>query len=437
VSADTAPGAIPAERLEQYRRELVGYCYRMLGSIYEAEDAVQDTMLRAWRALATFEDRTGLRPWLYRIATNVCIDMLKGRSRRALPTDVAPVATGELRRGGPRPEATWIQPAPDSLILPPDGDPAERAVSRESVRLAFIAALQHLAPRQRAVLILRDVLRWRAAEVAVLLETSTDAVNSALRRARAALAAIDRDSAPSQPSPGDRELLAAYIDAFERNDVDALVGLLRDDAILEMPPFELCFWFTNDVACNLDKPSDLRAAVVPLPDQAGAYRRHAADRDVDDVGVPPVPRERWRGGVHDGAAGHHQQQLGRVVGDLTRTPDRAPRGRGAGDEGVGELGRGAGDRFEGSDLIVGDLLDRDLALGGERVGATDRQDARLAGKDRPDDDVGLAKRQARCHQIDLAATQWAERIGPLHLRHLDDAAGIGRLKGLDDGDHPR
>jgi RNA polymerase sigma-70 factor, ECF subfamily len=247
VSPDTATGAIRAEQLEQYRRELTGYCYRMLGSIHEAEDAVQDTMLRAWRALATFEDRAGLRPWLYRIATNVCIDMLKGRSRRALPMDVAPVATGELRRGDRRPEATWIQPAPDSMILPPDGDPAESVVSRESVRLAFIAALQHLAPRQRAVLVLRDVLRWRAAEVAVLLETSVDAVNSTLRRARAALAAVDRDSAPSEPSAADRELLAAYIDAFERSDVDALAGLLRDDAILEMPPFELWMRGPDDI----------------------------------------------------------------------------------------------------------------------------------------------------------------------------------------------
>ncbi len=247
VSAEGASHAIPADQLEQYRRELVGYCYRMLGSIYEAEDAVQDTMLRAWRALPRFEDRTGLRPWLYRIATNVCIDMLKGRSRRALPMDVAPVTAGELRRGDPRPEATWIQPAPDSLVLPADGDPAERAVSHESVRLAFIAALQHLAPRQRAVLILRDVLRWRAAEVAALLETSADAVNSALRRARAAVAAIDHDSTPSQPTMRDRELLAAYIDAFERNDVDALVGLLRDDAILEMPPFELWMQGPDDI----------------------------------------------------------------------------------------------------------------------------------------------------------------------------------------------
>jgi RNA polymerase sigma-70 factor (ECF subfamily) len=161
--------------------------------------------------------------------------------------DVAPVATGELRRGDARPEATWVQPAPDSLILPVDADPAEQAVSRESVRLAFIAALQHLAPRQRAVLILRDVLRWRAAEVATLLDTSSDAVNSALRRARAALADVDRDSAPSQPSAADRELLAAYINAFERHDVDALVALLRDDAILEMPPFELWMRGPDDI----------------------------------------------------------------------------------------------------------------------------------------------------------------------------------------------
>jgi RNA polymerase sigma-70 factor, ECF subfamily len=247
VSAAAATGAVQADQLEQYRRELVGYCYRMLGSIHEAEDAVQDTMLRAWRGLATFEDRTGLRPWLYRIATNVCIDLMKGRSRRALPMEIAPVATGEFRRGDPRPEATWVQPAPDSSTLPQDGDPAEHAVARESVRLAFIAALQHLAPRQRAVLILRDVLRWRAAEVALLLDTSDDAVNSALRRARAALAAIDRDSTPSRPAAEDHELLNAYVAAFEQHDIDALVSLLRDDAILEMPPFELWMQGRDDI----------------------------------------------------------------------------------------------------------------------------------------------------------------------------------------------
>jgi len=247
VRGDTATSAVRSEELEQYRGELVGYCYRMLGSIHEAEDAVQETMLRAWRALARFEDRSGLRPWLYRIATNVCIDLLKGRSRRALPMDVAPVATGELRRGEPWPEATWIQPAPDALILPPGDDPAERTVSGESVKLAFIAALQHLAPRQRAVLILRDVLRWRAAEVAALLETSPDAVNSTLRRARAALAAVDRDTAASEPVPGDREVLTAYLDAFARHDVDALVALLRDDATLDMPPFTLWMRGPDDI----------------------------------------------------------------------------------------------------------------------------------------------------------------------------------------------
>lgn len=247
MSVVTSTNTIPPEQLEQYRTQLTGYCYRMLGSIYDAEDAVQDTMLRAWKALPKYEDRTALRPWLYRIATNVCTDMLKGRSRRALPMDVVPVTTGELRRGDARPEMTWIQPAPDSLVLSFDADPAELAVARESVRLAFIAAMQHLAPRQRAVLILRDVLRWRAAEVAALLETSADAVNSALRRARATLAGVERDSAHSQPSAGDRELLAAYIDAFERHDLDALIGLLRDDAILEMPPFELWMRGSRDI----------------------------------------------------------------------------------------------------------------------------------------------------------------------------------------------
>jgi RNA polymerase sigma-70 factor (ECF subfamily) len=259
VSAVTAAGAVPADQLERYRRELTGYCYRMLGSVHEADDAVQDTMLRAWRALARFQDRSGLRPWLYRIATNVCMDMLKGRSRRELPMDVAPAGSGDGGPGDRRPEATWIEPAPDSWILPSNGDPAEHAASRESVRLAFIAALQHLAPRQRAVLILRDVLRWRAAEVAVLLETSPDAVNSALRRARAALPTIDRDSARSDPSIGDGELLAAYIDAFERHDVEALVALLRDDAILEMPPFE--FWL-----CGADDIRQWLIAVDALAD---------------------------------------------------------------------------------------------------------------------------------------------------------------------------
>jgi RNA polymerase sigma-70 factor (ECF subfamily) len=236
-----------AEDLEPYRRELTGYCYRMLGSIAEAEDAVQDTMVRAWRALPRFEDRAGLRPWLYRIATNVCLDLLKRRSRRALPMDLGPASTGEVHPGAARPGSGWIQPAPDRLVLPLDADPADRAVARESVRLALIAALQRLGARQRAVLILRDVLRWHAAEVADLLETSTDAVNSTLRRARAALGDVDRDAAPDRAGEADRALLDAYVSAFERNDLDSLVGLLREDAIVEMPPFELWLQGRDDV----------------------------------------------------------------------------------------------------------------------------------------------------------------------------------------------
>jgi RNA polymerase sigma-70 factor (ECF subfamily) len=286
MSADTATAAIPAEQLEQYRRELTGYCYRMLGSIYEAEDAVQDTMLRAWRALATFEDRGELRAWLYRIATNVCIDLLKGRSRRALPTHVAPVARSEARLVDRRPTEAWVEPAPDSLILPAEGDPAEQAVSRESVRIAFIAALQYLAPRQRAVLILRDVLRWRAAEVAVLLDTSVDAVNSTLRRARAASGAVNRDSAPTEPSGGDRELLAAYIKAFERHDVDALVALLRDDAIIEMPPFELWLRGKDDIGRWLTAVGALEDHLV-TPVSANGSLAVAAYRP-ETPGTPPT-----------------------------------------------------------------------------------------------------------------------------------------------------
>jgi RNA polymerase sigma-70 factor (ECF subfamily) len=231
--------------LEPYRRQLTAYCYRMLGSPQDAEDAVQDTLVRAWRALGRFEDRAGLRPWLYRIATNVCLDMLKGRGRRALPMDIAPASTGrgrepsyELALGTPRPKATWVQPIPDHLVSSP-GDPADVAVSRESIRLAFIAALQHLVPRQRAVLILRDVLKWRANEVADLLETSEDAVNSTLRRARSALEAVNLDAVPTEPTEADRELLYRYIEAFERYDVDSLVALLHEDATLNMPPYEV------------------------------------------------------------------------------------------------------------------------------------------------------------------------------------------------------
>jgi RNA polymerase sigma-70 factor (ECF subfamily) len=235
------------EQLEHFRRELTGYCYRMLSSIHEAEDAVQDTLVRAWRARGRFEDRVGLRPWLYRIATNVCLDMLGHRNRRALPMALGPAGTPELALGSPRPAETWVEPAPDAVLLPVEREPGEAAVARESVRLAFVAALQHLAPRQRAVLILRDVLRWKAAEVAELLGASADAVNSALGRARAALAAARSPSqATSVPVP-DPRLLARYVDAFERLDLDALVALLREDVTLAMPPYELWLHGRDDV----------------------------------------------------------------------------------------------------------------------------------------------------------------------------------------------
>src|SRR5262245_39390320 len=179
------PCTLPTDDLEGHRRELTAYCYRMLGSGFDAEDAVQERMVRAWRAGERFEGRASLRSWLYRIATNVCIDMLRGRQRRAMPMDFVEPSTGEVPPAPPLPERTWLQPIPGALAVPATDDPAELAESRDGIRLAFVAALQHLPPRQRAVLILREVLRWRAAEVAELLDTTVVSVNSALQRARA------------------------------------------------------------------------------------------------------------------------------------------------------------------------------------------------------------------------------------------------------------
>jgi RNA polymerase sigma-70 factor (ECF subfamily) len=235
-------------QLEQHRRELTAYCYRMLGSPFEAEDAVQDTLLRAWRSLDRFEGRSALRSWLYRIATNVCMDMLNGRARRERPMDLGPSRSPDGPLGDTLPEVTWLEPVPDGLVLP-EGDPADVAMSRETIRLAFMAALQHLPPRQRAVLILCEVLRWKAAEVAELLETSVASVNSALQRARATLEASDvtaSDPAPSLEAP-DRELLARYVEAFERYDMDALTSLIHEDATQSMPPYELWLSGRDDI----------------------------------------------------------------------------------------------------------------------------------------------------------------------------------------------
>jgi RNA polymerase sigma-70 factor, ECF subfamily len=238
------------EQLEQHRTELTGYCYRMLGSAFEAEDAVQETMVRAWRALDRFEGRSQLRSWLYRIATNVCLDMLGSRQRRARPMDLGPAGTADMPLPKPLEENAWIEPVPDSVVVPSGADPAKTAVARESIRLAFMAALQHLPPKQRAVLILREVLRWRAAEVAELLDTSVASVNSALQRARATLdgLGVDADAPPSADLDDEgRALLGRYVQAFESYDMAALTALLREDATWNMPPYDLWLQTHDDI----------------------------------------------------------------------------------------------------------------------------------------------------------------------------------------------
>jgi RNA polymerase sigma-70 factor (ECF subfamily) len=234
--------------LEQHRRELTAYCYRMLGSPFEAEDAVQDTLLRAWRSLDRFEGRSAVRSWLYRIATNVCLDMLNGRERRARPMDLGPAREPVVANLHTLPEVTWIEPLPESAIAG-DGDPADVAASRETIRLAFVAALQHLPPRQRAVLILCEVLRWKASEVAELLDTSVASVNSALQRARATLDAREVSASDPPPALGEaeRELLARYVEAFQRYDMEALTSLIHEDATQSMPPFDLWLRGRDDI----------------------------------------------------------------------------------------------------------------------------------------------------------------------------------------------
>jgi RNA polymerase sigma-70 factor (ECF subfamily) len=237
----------PEQQLEEYRVELTSYCYRMLGSAFDAEDAVQETLVRAWRALDRFEGRAALRSWLYRIATNVCLDMLNGRQRRARPIDLGPASTAEATLGAALGDEAWIEPVPDDRAVPSGGDPADVAIARESIRLAFVAALQHLPPRQRAVLILREVLHWRADEVAELLGSTVASVNSALQRARATLASKNVSAnEPSEPMDEEHEaLLARYVDAFERYDMDSLTSLLHEDASWSMPPYEL--WLQTHV----------------------------------------------------------------------------------------------------------------------------------------------------------------------------------------------
>jgi RNA polymerase sigma-70 factor, ECF subfamily len=280
LAATTPDRAEFAELTEQFRRELLAHCYRLLGSVDDAEDLVQETYLRAWRSYGGFAGRSSLRTWLYQIATNVCLTALRSRARRPLPSGLG--APGDdpyapLTAAGP--QITWLQPIPDALVSPESGDPAEIAVSRESLRLALIASLQYLPPRQRAVLIMREVLGFPAAEAARILGTTTPAIKSALQRARARLADVTPAAGqviePAEPQA--RALLEQYIAAFESSDATALTELLRRDATLEMTPSATWFAGGKAIACavgGLGSPGDWRMIPTLANGQpaAGAYR---------------------------------------------------------------------------------------------------------------------------------------------------------------------
>ena len=277
--------------LEQHRSELTGYCYRMLASPFEAEDAVQETLLRAWRATSDFERRASLRTWLYRIATNVCIDMAEARERRAMPMDLGP-AREPIAANLATPEVSWVEPMPDAMLSPAGANPETVAIQRESVRLAFVTAIQRLPARQRAVLVMREVLGLSATEVAAALDSSEQSVNSALQRARATLeaspTAFDRASARVSSTP-DRELLESFVGAFERYDMDELTGLLREDALQSMPPYDLwldgrddvlAWWFGPGAGCTGSR-------LIPAGDANGfpAYAQYK--RREDGTGFDP------------------------------------------------------------------------------------------------------------------------------------------------------
>jgi RNA polymerase sigma-70 factor, ECF subfamily len=285
-----ASGAVELE-LEAHRTALTGYCYRMLGSGFEAEDAVQETMVRAWRGADRLQSRAALKSWLYRIATNVCFDMLQGSQRRARPMDLDRAATADSMLDPGLPESAWIHPVADAHVLPESGDPAELAAAKETIRLAFVAALQHLPQRQRAVLILREVLHWQASEVAELLDTTVASVNSALQRARATIdAAGIEPSGPATVESDQEELLARYVDAFERYDVAELVSLLHEDATQTMPPFRLWLrgreeigkWFLGQgIGC---RGSRLVATAANGRPAFGVYRPSGPDTN-DPFGI--------------------------------------------------------------------------------------------------------------------------------------------------------
>src|SRR5215813_12323085 len=227
------------DQIETHRPALRGHCYRMLGSAVDADDAAQETVIRAWKGLNQFDGRSSVRTWLYRIATNVCLDEVAKRGRRARPMEEGPPSSGSpsLDKLIQRPRTHWIEPIADDSVIAPDADPSERAMLRQSIRLAFVAALQHLAPKQRAALLLVEVLGWSAVEVADSLATSVAAVNSALQRARSALA--NRNQGAAELSQSQKEMVNRYVAAFESYDIEGLSSLLREDATLCMPPYEL------------------------------------------------------------------------------------------------------------------------------------------------------------------------------------------------------
>jgi RNA polymerase sigma-70 factor (ECF subfamily) len=270
---------VDPEGLDGYRRELVGYCYRMLGSGFEAEDAVQEVMLRALRAGESFEGRSSLRSWLFRIATNVCLDMLRGRKRRASPIGLGAPSPPQADKLGPQlPEHTWISPVPDAAVVPDGADPAEIAVARETITLAFATALQYLSARQRAVLVLSQVLRFEAAEIADQLDTTAGAVSKTLQRARATLAEVTPAQRVTDVGADDAELLAKYVTAFEAYDIGALMQLLHDDAVQSMPPHAMWLRGASDIGAWLSGPGICCRGSVLLPTRAnglpafGQYR---------------------------------------------------------------------------------------------------------------------------------------------------------------------
>jgi RNA polymerase sigma-70 factor, ECF subfamily len=287
--------------LEMYRRELTGYCYRMLGSAFEADDAVQETMLRAWKGSGGFEGRSSVRSWLYRIATNVCLDTLRGEKRRALPMDLGPASPPVESYLRPAPAGdVWVTPIPDARVVPEHGDPAEIAAVRDSVRLAFVTALQHLPARQRAALILCEVLKLPAAEAAIVLDSSVPSVNSALQRARATLSELPDQQRPTDVEPENAALLAKYVDAFQRYDMKALLALLREDAVQSMPPLEMWVQGASAITEFMVQPGPITCAgSVLVPVRANGVRAWAQYKpDPEHGGFAP-----WALQVHEVSGG--------------------------------------------------------------------------------------------------------------------------------------